>query len=118
MKKKLNVALIGYGFMGRTHSNAFRKVGNFFDLDYEPVMKVVCARDEAKVKAFASKWGWESSECDWRNIVNRPDIDLIDIGSPNNTHAEIAIAAAKAGKMIMCEKPLSMDAEEGLKMVK
>jgi predicted dehydrogenase len=115
--KKLNVALIGYGFMGRTHSNAFRKVNNFFDLDYEPVMKVVCARDEAKVQAFAKKWGWESSECDWRKIIERDDVDLIDIGSPNNTHAEIAIAAAKAGKMVMCEKPLSMDGKEGEKMV-
>jgi predicted dehydrogenase len=115
--KKLNVALIGYGFMGRTHSNAFRKVNNFFDLDYKPVMKAVCARDEAKVKAFADKWGWESTETDWRKIIERDDIDLVDIGSPNNTHAEIAIAAAKAGKMVMCEKPLSMDGKEGEKMV-
>jgi predicted dehydrogenase len=115
--KKLNVALIGYGFMGRTHSNAFRKVNNFFDLDYQPVMKAVCARDEAKVKAFAQKWGWESTETDWRKIIERDDIDLVDIGSPNNTHAEIAIAAAKAGKMVMCEKPLSMDGKEGEKMV-
>jgi predicted dehydrogenase len=115
--KKLNVALIGYGFMGRTHSNAFRKVNNFFDLDYEPVLKAVCARDEQKVGAFAKKWGWESTECDWRKLIERDDIDLIDIGSPNNTHAEIAIAAAKAGKMVMCEKPLSMDGKEGEKMV-
>jgi predicted dehydrogenase len=115
--KKLNVALIGYGFMGRTHSNAFRKVGNFFDLDYEPVLKAVCARDEKKVGEFAKKWGWETTECDWRRLIERDDIDLIDIGSPNNTHAEIAIAAAKAGKMVMCEKPLSMDGKEGEKMV-
>src|SRR5687767_13857211 len=115
--KKLNVALIGYGFMGRTHSNAFRKVNNFFDLDYEPVLKAVCARDEKKVGEFARKWGWESTECDWRKLIERNDIDLIDIGSPNNTHAEIAIAAAKAGKMVMCEKPLSMDGKEGEKMV-
>jgi predicted dehydrogenase len=115
--KKLNVALIGYGFMGRTHSNAFRKVNNFFDLEYQPVMKAVCARDEKKVGEFAKKWGWESTECDWRRLIERDDIDLIDIGSPNNTHAEIAIAAAKAGKMVMCEKPLSMDGKEGEKMV-
>jgi predicted dehydrogenase len=115
--KKLNVALIGYGFMGRTHSNAFRKVNNFFDLEYQPVMKAVCARDEKKVTEFAKKWGWESTECDWRRIIERDDIDLVDIGSPNNTHAEIAIAAAKAGKMVMCEKPLSMDGKEGEKMV-
>src|ERR1051325_4503125 len=116
--KKLNVALIGYGFMGRTQSNAFRKVNNFFDLEYQPVMKAVCARDEAKVKAFADKWGWESTECDWRKIIERDDIDLVDIGSPNNTHAEIAIAAAKAGKMVLCEKPLGRNAGEADRMVK
>ena len=118
MKKPLRIGLIGYGFMGRTHSNAFRKVGNFFDLDYEPVLQAICARDERKAKAFADQWGWQSVEGDWRKLVARKDIDVIDIGSPNNTHAEIAIAAAKAGKMIMCEKPLSMDGPEGLEMVK
>ena len=118
MKKPLRIGLIGYGFMGRTHSNAFRKVGNFFDLEYEPVLQAVCARDQAKVKAFADKWGWNSIETNWKKLIDRPDIDVIDIGSPNNTHAEIAIAAAKAGKMIMCEKPLSMDGPEGVEMVK
>jgi predicted dehydrogenase len=115
--KKLNVGLIGYGFMGRAHSNAFRKVSNFFDLEYQPVLKAVCARDLARVKAFATKWGFESSETDWRKLVNRDDIDLVDIACPNDMHKEIAIAAAKAGKMILCEKPLSMDGPEGLKMV-
>ena len=116
--KKINVGLIGYGFMGRTHSNAFRKVNNFFDLPYQPVLKAVCARDEQKARAFATKWSWESVETDWRRMVERPDIDLIDIASPNDTHAEIAMAAAKAGKMILCEKPLSMDGKEGAEMVK
>ncbi len=116
--KKLNVGLIGYGFMGRTHSNAFRKVNNFFDLPYQPVLKAICARDESNAKAFAQKWGYESVETDWRKLVEREDIDLIDIATPNNTHAEIAIAAAKAGKMILCEKPLSMDGKQGEKMVK
>ena len=115
--KKLNIGLIGYGFMGRTHSNAFRKVNNFFDLDYQPVLKAVCARDAAKAKAFASQWGYESTETDWRKLVERDDIDLIDIASPNNTHAEIAIAAAQAGKMILCEKPLAMNGAEAEKMV-
>jgi predicted dehydrogenase len=115
--KKLNVGLIGYGFMGRTHSNAFRKVNNFFDLEYQPVLKAICARDEKKARNFAAKWGYESIETDWRRLIERDDIDVIDIASPNNTHAEIAIAAAKAGKMIMCEKPLSMDGPEGKKMV-
>jgi predicted dehydrogenase len=117
LMKKLNVGLIGYGFMGRAHSNAFRKVSNFFDLEYQPVLKAVCARDLARVKAFASKWGFESSETDWRKLINRDDIDLVDIACPNDMHKEIAIAAAKAGKMILCEKPLSMDGPEGLKMV-
>src|SRR6478672_6390453 len=116
--KKLNVGLIGYGFMGRTHSNAFRKVNNFFDLEYQPVLKAICARDEKKARAFASKWGYETVESDWRRLIERDDIDVIDIASPNNTHAEIAIAAAKAGKMILCEKPLSMDGPEGETMVK
>ena len=115
--KNLNVGLIGYGFMGRAHSNAFRRVSNFFDLEYQPVLKAICARDEAKVKAFANKWGYESHETDWRKLIAREDIDLIDIACPNDMHKEIAIAAAKAGKMILCEKPLSMNGADGLKMV-
>jgi myo-inositol 2-dehydrogenase/D-chiro-inositol 1-dehydrogenase len=115
--KKLNVGLIGYGFMGRTHSNAFRKVSNFFDLDYQPVLKAICARDAAKVQAFATRWGYESHETDWRKLIARDDIDLIDIACPNDMHKDIAIAAAKAGKMVMCEKPLSMNGADGLKMV-
>jgi len=116
--KKLNVGLIGYGFMGRTHSNAFRKVNNFFDLGYQPVLKAVCARSADKAKAFADQWGYQSIETDWRKLIARKDIDLIDIGSPNNTHAEIALAAARAGKMVLCEKPLSMDGKQGETMVK
>jgi predicted dehydrogenase len=114
--KHLNIGLIGYGFMGRAHSNAFRKVSNFFDLEYQPVLKAACARDEAKVKAFATRWGYESYETDWRKLIARKDIDLIDIACPNDVHKEIALAAAKAGKMILCEKPLAMNAPEGLKM--
>ncbi len=117
MKKPLRIGLVGYGFMGRTHSNAYRKVNNFFDLEYQPVLRAVCARDAAKAQAFADQWGYESVETDWRKLVERKDIDVIDICSPNNTHAEIAIAAARAGKMILCEKPLSMTGPEGKKMV-
>ena len=117
LMKTLNVGLIGYGFMGRAHSNAFRKVNNFFDLEYRPVLKAVCARDQAKVKAFAEKWGYESYETDWRKLIARDDIALIDIACPNDMHKEIAIAAAKAGKRILCEKPLALDGVEGLKMV-
>jgi len=116
-KKKLNVGVIGYGFMGRTHSNAFGKVNQFFDLAHEPVLKAVCGRDGDKAKAFADNWGYEAVETDWRRLVARPDIDLIDIASPNDTHAEIAVAAADAGKMVMCEKPLGRNAGEAAKMV-
>jgi predicted dehydrogenase len=116
--KELNIGLIGGGFMGRTHSNAWGRVNNFFDLDYQPVLKAVCGRDAKNARAFAAKWGYKSIETDWRKLVQRKDIDLIDIASPNNTHAEIAIAAAKAGKMVLCEKPLSMNAAEGETMAK
>jgi predicted dehydrogenase len=115
--KKLNIGLIGCGFMGRTHSNASRRVNNFFDLEYQPVLKAVCDVDEARAKAFAAKWGYESYETDWRKLVARKDIDLVDITLPNNMHREVAIAAAKAGKMILCEKPLARNGQEGLQMV-
>ncbi len=115
--KPLNIGLIGYGFMGRTHSNAYRRVSNFFDLDLQPVLKAVCGRDAEKTKAFAAKWGYESTESDWRKVIERKDIDAVDICTPNNSHKEIAIAAAKAGKMVLCEKPLSMDTAEGEEMV-
>lgn len=117
VKKKINVGMVGYGFMGRTHSNAFSQVGHFFDLPYQPVLKAVCARDAARLKAFAAQWGYESTEADWRKLIERDDIDLIDIASPNDTHLEIAIAAAVAGKMVMCEKPLGRSAAESAKMV-
>ena len=113
----LNIGLIGYGFMGRAHSNAFRKVSNFFDLEYQPVLKAVCARDQPKVAAFANKWGYQSYETEWRKLLDRKDIHVIDIACPNDMHREIAIAAAGAGKMILCEKPLAMNGPEGLKMV-
>jgi len=115
--KKLRIGLIGYGFMGRTHSNAFHQVNHFFDLQYQPVLKAVCARDAEKAKTFAATWGYECIESDWRKLVERDDIDLIDIAAPNNVHAEIAIAAAKSGKMILCEKPLALKAPEAEKMV-
>jgi myo-inositol 2-dehydrogenase/D-chiro-inositol 1-dehydrogenase len=115
--KTLNVGLVGYGFMGRTHSNAFLQAPRFFDLPYKPVLKAVCARNAERAKSFAENWGYESVETDWRALIARDDIDLIDIASPNDTHAEIAIAAAKAGKMILCEKPLARTAEEGRGML-
>ena len=117
-KKTLNIGLIGGGFMGRTHSNGYRRVPNFFpDLAYTPVLKAVCFRNETKAKAFAEQWGYESFETDWRKIIARADIDAVDICTPNDTHAEIAIAAAAAGKMILCEKPLARDLAESQLMV-
>ena len=117
MLKPLNIGLVGYGFMGRTHSNGYKRVNDFFKLDYRPVLKAVCGRSEAAAKEFAEQWGYESVETDWKALISRSDIDAIDICTPNNTHAEIAIAAAKAGKMVLCEKPLSMDMKQGLEMV-
>ena len=116
-KKPLNVAVVGYGFMGRTHSNAFKQVSQFFNLEHKPVLKAVCGRNEANAKSFADQWGYESYETDWRKLIERKDIDLIDIATPNDTHAEIAIAAAKAGKMVMCEKPLGRNPAEAEAMV-
>jgi predicted dehydrogenase len=116
-KKQLNVGMIGYGFMGRAHSNAWRKVSNFFDTGYQPVLKAASARDPEKLKAFAETWGYESTEPDWRRLVERKDIDAIDICAPNDAHAEIAIAAAEAGKMVLCEKPLARTSAESEPMV-
>lgn len=116
MTKPLNLGMIGYGFMGRAHSNAYCKVNHFFDLEYQPVLKAVCARDEGKAQEFAAKWGYESVETDWKKLLVRKDIDAVDICTPNNLHKEIAIAAARAGKIILCEKPLAMNAAEGEEM--
>jgi predicted dehydrogenase len=116
MTRPLNIGMIGYGFMGRAHSNAYRKVWNFFDLEYRPVLKAACARDADKAKAFADTWGYESIETDWRKLLARKDIDAVDICTPNNLHKEIAIAAAAAGKAILCEKPLAMNSAEGEEM--
>ncbi len=117
MSTPLNIGLIGYGFMGRAHSNAYHKVSHFFDLKYRPVLKAACARNADNIKAFADRWGYESVETDWRKLIERKDIQVIDICVPNNLHREIALAAASAGKMILCEKPLAMNGLEGQKMV-
>jgi len=117
MTKPLNVGMIGYGFMAKAHSNAYAQVNHFFDLPYRPVLKAVCARSADNAKTFADRWDYESVETDWHKLIERKDIDLVDICVPNNLHAEIALAAAQAGKMILCEKPLAMNGPEGLKMV-
>jgi predicted dehydrogenase len=115
--KPLNIGLVGYGFMGRTHSNAFLQAPRFFDLPVKPVLKALCARNADRARVFADNWGYESVETDWRKLIDRKDIDLIDIASTNDTHHDIAIAAAKAGKMVMCEKPLGRTAAEAKAMV-
>jgi predicted dehydrogenase len=116
-QRLLNVGLVGCGFMGRTHSNAFSAVNRFFDLPVRPVLKAVCARIPDEVQRFADQWGYQSVETDWRALVARADIDLIDIASPNDTHHDIAIAAAEAGKMVSSEKPLGRTADESSRMV-
>ena len=116
MVQELNIGMIGYGFMGKAHSNAYSKVSHFFDLEYKPVLKAICARNEEKLKPFAEQWGYKSTETDWRVLLERDDIDAIDICVPNNLHKEIAIAAAAAGKIVLCEKPLSMNTAEGEEM--
>ncbi len=116
-KRQIGIGMVGYKFMGKTHSHAYRDLPFYFDLDVEPVMRAIAGRDEAGVRTAASKYGWASYETDWRKLIERDDIDMIDIGTPNNTHAEIAIAAARAGKHIICEKPLAMTSEQAKQML-
>ncbi len=117
-KKTLRIGLIGYGLMGRAHSNAYKRVGDFFpELEYRPVLKAVCARNKERVQAFADQWGYQSFETNWSALIADGDIDAIDICVPNNMHAEIAIAAAEAGKMVLCEKPLARTVVEAQPMV-
>ncbi|KMW59818.1 Myo-inositol 2-dehydrogenase [Candidatus Rhodobacter oscarellae] len=116
-KQKLRIGMVGYGFMGRTHSNAFTQAPKYFDLPREPELVAVCARNRERAEAFASNWGYQDVESDWQSLVARDDIDLIDIAAPNDMHHDIAIAAAQAGKMVMCEKPLGRTAAESAEMV-
>lgn len=106
--KKLNVAIIGRGFMGKAHSNAWAAAPKFFQLGVKPVMKVVCDPDEKGADEFADNWGWEKVETDWRKVVERRDIDIVDICTPTYLHQEIAIAAVKNGKHVFCEKPITL----------
>ena len=116
-KKTINVGLIGYKFMGKAHSNAYRQVARFFDVKLEPVMKVICGRDRAGVRAAARQFGWESYETSWEEVVARDDIELVDVSTSNDMHAPIAMAAAKAGKHILCEKPLALNLREAKQML-
>jgi predicted dehydrogenase len=113
----VNVALIGYAFMGRAHSNAYRQVGPFFSPRLRPRMKVLCGRTRAKVEAAARQYGWEEAATDWEAVVDRKDIDLVDVSTPGDLHAPIAIAAARAGKAVFCEKPLANTVAEAERML-
>ena len=117
MTKKINIGLVGYGFMGKAHSFAYRNIANFFSINTVPVMKVICGRNEKAVAKAAKDYGWESHETSWEKLVNREDIDLIDITTPNAAHKDIAIAASKAGKHILCEKPLATNLADAQEML-
>jgi len=117
MKKNLNIAMIGYQFMGKAHSNAWRQVARFFDTPSEPVMKVIVGRNEDKVKQAAATFGWQEHATSWEEVVRRPDIDVVDICTPGDSHKEIAIAAAEAKKIVFCEKPLANTLKESEEML-
>lgn len=115
--KRINVALIGYKFMGRAHSNAWRQAASFFDVPAEPVMKVIVGRDEAGARDAAGRFGWQEHATSWEEVVRREDIDLVDICTPGDTHLPIALAAAEAGKVVFCEKPLANNVADAERML-
>ncbi len=114
--KKLNIGIVGYKFMGKAHSNGWRQAPKFFDLPVEPVLKVACGRHQESLKAFAERWGWENTESDWKKMVHRDDVDIVDISAPQYLHYEIAMEAIKAGKHVFCEKPLALDLKQAREM--
>ena len=113
----VNIGMLGYGFMGKAHSNAFRQVRHFFPGKFEPRLRVICGTDRHKLERAAAQYGWEETETDWRRVVERADIDIVDICTPNHLHAAQAIAAAAAGKHIICEKPLANSVAETREVV-
>ena len=115
--KDINVGILGYKFMGKAHSNAYRKIPMFFDTDAKIVMKTMCGRDAEWVQQSASKFGWEDTETDWQKFVTRPDLDVIDITAPSNFHKDVAIAAAESGKNVFCEKPLALTTADAREML-
>jgi len=116
-RRTLTVGLVGYNFMGRAHSNAWRQAPRFFDLPADLRLKTICGRDASAAKKAAARLGWESTATHWRKLVADAEIDIIDICTPNHTHREIAVAAARAGKAVLCEKPLGLDVSEGKEML-
>src|SRR3954464_5149055 len=115
--RELRVALLGQGFMGKAHSNAFAQVGHFYDVPFRIRRTLLCGRDAASLASMAARWGWEETSTDWRTAIERNDIDLVDIALPNHLHAEVAIAAARAGKIVLCEKPLALTVADAQAMV-
>ncbi len=114
--KDINVAIIGCQFMGKAHSNAWANVDHFFDIPFKPVLKVACDLNEATLKAFAAQWGWQETETDWKKVVERDDVDVVVITTPPGVHRDIAVAAAKAGKHVFCEKPIALNSGEAQEM--
>jgi predicted dehydrogenase len=117
VKKELRVAIIGHNFMGRVHSNAWLQAPRFFNLGRTPVLKVACGRDRVSVEQFAQQWGWRSVETSWQKVIERDDVDVVDISLPQNLHHEVAIAAARAGKHVFCEKPMAVSVAEAEAML-
>lgn len=115
--RTLNVALIGQNFMGKAHSHAWLNAGRFFDLPAKPVLKVAVGRNQEALRTFAERWGWQETASDWRAVVQRDDIDVVDVSVPTDLHAEIAIAAAEAGKHVFCEKPIALSSAEARRML-
>ncbi|MBU0754135.1 MAG: Gfo/Idh/MocA family oxidoreductase [Planctomycetes bacterium] len=115
--KEIRVGMIGYAFMGKAHSNAYRQVARFMQPKAEPVMQVICGLDALAAAAAAKRFGWKESTASWKEVVERDDIDLVDISSPGHTHCPIAVAAAKAGKHLLCEKPLANNLKEAKAML-
>ena len=114
--KMLNIALIGQGFMGRAHSNGWGQVGRFFDCPRLPVLHTICGRDETRLMEFAARWSWRHATTDWKGAVSDPEVDLVDVASPNNLHAPMALAALAAGKSVACEKPVASTLAEARQM--
>lgn len=117
MKKTLKVGMIGYNFMGKAHSNAWRQAPKFFDLPADIELHTICGRTRKGVEQAASQYGWKKVATDWRAVIDDPEIDIIDVSTPTDSHREISIAAAQAGKAILCEKPLAMNVSECEEMV-
>lgn len=114
--KELNIGIVGYKFMGKAHSSAWMKVPLFFDPPVMPVRKVVCGRHEGPLKEFAERWGWEDTETDWKKMVHRDDVDIVDVSVPQYLHYDVAMEAIKAGKHVFCEKPLALNYKQAKEM--